>query len=92
MIENGGASEIRQPSRAVQGNGGGDDSRDRDLHGRVSAIEAHLKHLATKEDIKGLEALIANRESVLLRWLIGILSMSVIAVIAALIRTFMGAS
>ena len=35
----------------VTGNGGGDGH---DLHGRVSALEATLKHLATKEDIQKL--------------------------------------
>ena len=35
----------------VTGNGGGDGH---DLHGRVSALEASLKHLATKEDIQKL--------------------------------------
>lgn len=71
--------------RPVAGNGNGNGH---DLHGRVSALEARLDYLATKEDIRRIEALIAQREAAMLRWLIGILSVAGISLAIALIRTF----
>ena len=38
--------------RASGGNGSGNGN---DIHGRVSALEAQLQHLATKNDITGLK-------------------------------------
>ncbi len=58
------------------GGGGGDDTRE-----RLARIENELTHLAKREDIKDMEAKI-------MRWLVTILSGAVIAVLAALARTF----
>ena len=58
------------------------------LHGRVSAIEARLDYLATKEDIKRVEALISQREATMLRWLIGVLVAACGSLIIALVRLF----
>ena len=75
---------------ASGGNGNG-----HNLHGRVSAIEAHLWHLATKDDIQRIEALIAKREASMQRWLIGILvavcgslAVALTSIVVALIRAF----
>ncbi len=73
-------------SRSVSGNGG--DGNGRDLHGRLSAIEAHFQHAATKEDIRRLEGLISQREASMLRWLIGILAVASISLAVALFRSF----
>ena len=53
-------------------------------------MEAHLQHLATKEDIRRIEGLIAQREASMLRWLIGILVVASVSLAVALIRTFTG--
>ena len=74
------------PSPASNGGGG----NGRDLHGRVSALEAHLQHLATKEDIRRIETLIAQREAAMLRWLIGLVLASALGLGVALVRVFVG--
>ncbi len=58
------------------GQGGGDDTRE-----RLARIENELTHLAKREDIKDMEAKI-------MKWLLTILSAAMIAVLAALVRTF----
>ncbi len=68
---------------ASGGNGGGSN-----LHGRLSALEAELKHLATKEDIRRIEALIAQREASLQRWLIGVITTAAVALGLTLVRVF----
>ncbi|MXY53857.1 MAG: hypothetical protein F4Y86_15225 [Gammaproteobacteria bacterium] len=60
------------------------------LEQRVAAIEATLEHLATKADIESVKALIAERETTMLRWLMGMVAASALAVTIALVRTFMG--
>lgn len=72
------------PSAATDGGGG----NGRDVHGRVSALEAHLQHLATKEDIQRIETLIAKREAAMLRWLIGLVLTAGAALAIALVRVF----
>ena len=67
------------------GNGGGDGGN---LNARVSSLEAQLQHLATKEDIRRLETLIAQREASLQRWLIGIVASATVTLAVALIRLF----
>ena len=81
---------------AQQAGGGGGNGSDRELYGRVSALEAHLQHLATKEDIQGVKILIeetnsksAERETKMMRWLIGVISTAAISLIVALIRVWM---
>ena len=59
------------------GQGGGDDTRE-----RLARIENELTHLAKREDI-------ANMEAKIMKWLLTILSAAVIAVLAALARTFL---
>ena len=70
---------------AQQAGGGGGNGSDRELHGRVSAIEAHLQHLATKEDIQGIKTLIAEREARTLRWLTRIIVVAAASIIVSLI-------
>lgn len=59
------------------------------LDQRVAAIEATMQHLATKADIESIKVLIAQRESTMLRWLMGMVAGSGLAVTIALLRTFM---
>lgn len=72
------------PASPAPADGGGGNGHN--LHGRVSAIEAHLQYLATKEDIGDVKRLISDRESSMLKWLIGILIANGIALVVALIR------
>lgn len=58
------------------GQGGGDDTKK-----RLARIENELTHLAKREDIKDMEAKI-------MKWLLATLSAAMIAVLAALVRTF----
>lgn len=71
------------PPPAVAGSGNGNR---KGLGSRVAVLEAHLNYLATKEDIQRLETLMAQREAVLLRWLIGIIAVAAISLVVALIR------
>ncbi len=73
------------PPQRASSNGG---ENAKDLHGRVSAIEARLDCLATKEDIKNVERRIAEHASSVQPWLMGILAASLGAAILALFRTF----
>ena len=74
------------PSPASNGGGG----NGHDVHGRVSRLEAHLQHLATKEDIGRIETLIAKREAAMLRWLIGLVIAAALGLGVALVRVFVG--
>lgn len=65
-----------------------DGNNGNDLHGRVSAREAHMRYLATKEDIQEVKKMIAEREASLQRWLIGILLASLGTVVVALIKLY----
>ena len=76
------------PPASTPGHGSSGDGNGRDVHGRLSAVEAHLQHLATKEDIQRIEGLISKREASMLRWLIGIIAVATISLGVALLRTF----
>lgn len=83
--------EVHQLSQtgATHSAHGGGNGNGTNLHGRLSALEAELKHLATKEDIRRVEALIAQREASLQRWLIGVIGGAAVTLAVALVRTFM---
>ncbi len=67
---------------------GGDGGNGKDTHARISVIESELKHLATKADIEEVKTLIANKESTMLRWLVGTLITASVGLSIAVIRTF----
>ncbi len=71
----------------ASGNGGGGGS---DIEGRLSRLETHLQYLATKEDIQKLSTQIAEKESSLQRWLIGVLLTAIISLAVTLARVFLG--
>ena len=56
---------------------------------RVASIEAHLQHLATKEDIGEVKTMIQKESKDMLRWLIGVVSLALLSITIALIRLFM---
>jgi len=59
------------------------------LDERVASMEADLKHLATKADIESVKKLISDRESTMLRWLMGMMAAAGVSVAIAMIRTFL---
>ncbi len=63
----------------------------RDGHGeRLARLEQAMEHVATKADIEGVRALIVERETVTLRWLVGVTSMVAVTIAIAIVRTFAG--
>lgn len=58
-----------------------------ELASRVRALEARIDYLATKEDIGEVKALIAERETRMLRWLIGTLGVAALGMTASAIVT-----
>ena len=75
---------------------GGDSGNGKDqIRRRLRAVEQQLiridtrmENMATKTDIQAIETLISKRESTMLRWLMGILSLGAISLGVALFRTF----
>lgn len=69
--------ELREPPpvQAPSGGGGGDDRRLAAIEARLAGLDAHLQHLATKEDIQAMQ-------SSMLKWGIG-----TIIALAALVCT-----
>ena len=83
---------VGDPKSGVSRSGGegenGVEKRLRAVETLLARIDERTENFATKADIQGIETLIATRESSLLRWLIGIISVSLISLAVALIRTF----
>lgn len=71
------------PTRSPSGGNGNGTG----VHGRLSALEAGLKRLATKEDVRRIETLIARRKASMPRWPIGLASAAIAAFVATLART-----
>ncbi|MXW49589.1 MAG: hypothetical protein F4220_10305 [Gammaproteobacteria bacterium] len=59
---------------------------------RLARVEAKMEFVATREDIanvgRELATLIANKETSMQRWLLGITSAALASVVIALLRTF----
>lgn len=71
------------------GDGNGYDARMRNVENKISAIEAKLSYLATREDIQSIKAFISERETVQTRWLVGVVLAAVAALFVAVIRVFL---
>ena len=72
--------------------GGGDGRGGGNLGERLARVEAHLEHVATKEDVQTLKTdlvdAIGKKETSMLRWQIGIVvAAAVILIVAALITS-----
>ena len=63
-------------ARPGNGNGGGNGVRE-----RLARLEAHMEHLATKADLQAMK-------SDLLKWMMGVIAVSTIALTAAVMRSF----
>ena len=82
------AVESEDPPAGTPGLGGGGNGGS--SHGeRLARIEARLEHLATREDVSDVKALIERRISTILMWLLGIMAAAAISVVVALLRTFL---
>lgn len=55
---------------------------------RLARVEAHIAHLATKEDVSKVETLIERKVSSMQRWFMGLIAVSIVSLIATLARTF----
>ena len=62
-----------------------------ELAGLVRALEARIDYLATKEDIGEVKTLIADRETRMLRWLVGTLGVAAVGMTASVIATILRA-
>ena len=62
-----------------------------ELSGRVKALEARIDYLATKEDISEVKTLIADRETRMLRWLVGTLGAAALGMTASVVATIVRA-
>ena len=60
-----------------------------ELAGRVRALEARMDYLATREDIGEVKALIADRETRMLRWLVGTLGVAALGMTVSVIATIL---
>ena len=74
------------PRTATGGNGGGMDSRIRAIEDRLTKLETHLQYVANKEDIQSLKTLIAEQQSNMLKWQIGIVTTVLIASISVMLK------
>ncbi len=70
------------------GDGSGTEVRLANIESRLSSLETRMDYLATKEDISDIKTLIADRESRLLRYAIGVLLPTLGTLIVAGIRVF----
>ena len=74
------------------GGGSGNDGiegRLRQLENKITRLETKLEHIPTKEDLEGIKTLIAEKDAKNTKWMISIISAALIAVVIALIRTFL---
>ena len=66
------------------------DGRLRDLEQNVihigTKLDTELRHLATREGLQEIKSLISARESTILRWLIGVISLGVVSLLTVLIK------
>ncbi len=95
-MSNGDERNVLPFGRPTKSNGNGGDGTNARLraveHGLIQLAErvSNLKeNMATKEDIASLKTLIAERETTMLRWLIGIVAIGAISLSVAMIRLFL---
>ena len=69
--------------------GDGLEGRLRQLELQMVRLETRLESIPTKEDLESIKTLIAEKEATNTRWMITVLSGALVAIVVALIRTFM---
>ena len=80
---------VPEPNAAASssgGDGGNINERLRELEIQVAKIDTKIDALATREYVSEVKTLIERKEATMLRWLLGILATSAIALAIALIR------
>ena len=81
---------VPEPNAAASSSGGDDggniNERLRELEIQVAKIDTKIDTLATREYVSDIKTLIERKEATMLRWLLGILATSAIALAIALIR------
>ena len=60
------------------------------LSSDVREIKTRLDHVATKEDLEKVKALIEKKDAANSKWFLGITIGAIVTVMAALVRTFLG--
>ena len=79
-----------QPAIAASSsNGGGNGHRLAAIEARLAGLEAHMQHVATREDIQKLRTEIAEAQNSMLKWLVGVMAAAGLTLVAAVIRMFM---
>ena len=58
------------------------------IEARLTGLETYLQHMATREDIQELRVENAKEHNKTLKWLIGVVVAALVALVAAVIRTF----
>ncbi len=74
------------PPRTSSGGNGGNYI---DVVQRLTAIETQMKFMAKREDVSEIKSLIERKEATLLKWMMSILVASGVAIVAAVIRSFL---
>jgi hypothetical protein len=72
------------------GDGGDLDRRLREVEFDVREIKTKMDQLATKEDIEKVRTAIEKKDAANSRWFVTVVAGAAVAVVAALIRTFVG--
>ena len=72
------------------GDGGEVERRLRAVELDVREIKTRLDHVATKEDLEKVKALIEKKDAANSKWFLGITIGAIVTVMAALVRTFLG--
>lgn len=80
--------QSEDPPAGTPGPGGGGNGGS-SLGQRLARVEGKLEHIATREDVSEVKALIKEEISSMLKWLLGIMALAAISVLAALLRTFL---
>jgi len=81
---------FKQPSQTSGSNDGSGSGFGERLARLEEKVEGVKENMATKADIQEVKTLIATKETQATRWQIGVMGGALIAVVAALIRTFLG--
>ena len=84
--------QFRVPQGTPTGSGNGTSGYSE----RIVRLETQMEHFATREDVakigtqlESIKSLIEKKESTMLRWQMCILGAAVVALVAAIIRSFM---
>lgn len=78
-----------RPTTATSSGDGGGNDRLAAIEARLAGLEAHLQHVATREDVQKLRTELAEAQNNMLKWLLGVMATAGITLVAAVIRMFL---